>query len=139
MKARELLHALPARSRQLDLHSPPIAPAGTARQQSGHLASRDQGYDAVMFRLQTFGKFADRRPFPVGEAPYLKHQLVLQRGYPLFAHRLFAEAQESTQLIAEMRKPFKFGFGQVAGSRIRSRFLHLISISQYDIVAAPAH
>lgn len=109
MKARQLLQAFVAFSRQLHLHPAPIAAADAASDQPGCLASRNQRHDPVMLRLEAFGEFSDRRPFAAGKALDLEQQQVLQRGYSLPARQLFAEAEITAQLVAELSKRFKIG------------------------------
>lgn len=110
MKTRQLLQALAPFSRQLHLHPAPVAAADAAPDQPGDLASRNQGHDSVMLRLQAFGELSHRRPFPTGEALDLEHQQVLQRGYALPVRHLFAKTEITAQLVTKVSKRFKIGF-----------------------------
>lgn len=135
MKVCQLPQAFVPFSCQFHLHPALVAAADAAPDQSGSLAPRNQRHDPVMHRLQTFGQFSYRRPFAPGETLDLKHQQILQRGYSLPARHLLAEAKITAQVVAEMSKPFKIGFGHPGDGLFRSPLFHGQSISRYDILA----
>ena len=135
MKVCQLPQAFVPFSCQFHLHPALVAAADAAPDQSGSLAPRNQRHDPVMHRLQTFGQFSYRRPFAPGETLDLKHQQILQRGYSLPARHLFAEAEITAQVVAEMSKPFQIGLGHSGDGLFRSPLFHGQSISRYDILA----
>ena len=110
MKTCQLLNAFVAFFCQLHVHLPPVAAADATLYQSGRLAPRNQRHDPMMLRLQAFSEFAHVRRFPSGKAFDLEHQQVLQGRDSVPVRQLFAEAQITTQLVAEVGKRFEIGF-----------------------------
>ncbi len=109
MKASQLFNAFVAFFCQLHIHLPPVAVADATLYQSGRLAPRNQRHDPVMLRLQAFSEFANVRRFPSGKALDLEHQQVLQGRDSVPVRQLFAKAQITTQLVAEVGKRFEIG------------------------------
>ena len=109
MKACQLLYTFVAFSCQLHVHLPPVAAADATLHQSDRLAPGNQRHHPMMLRLQAFSKFAHVRRFPSGKAFDLEHQQILQGRDSVPVRQLFAEAQITTQLVAEVGKCFEIG------------------------------
>jgi len=62
MQDGETFEQRAASLQQVDFHLPSISLPGTALNQSHLFASIDQRHYTMVFRLQSFGKFADARP-----------------------------------------------------------------------------
>ena len=69
MQPRQLLQALFAFLRQLNLHATLVASTRVAAHQTGLLAPRNQRHDAVVLGLQTLGELRDGRPLAARETP----------------------------------------------------------------------
>lgn len=99
-------------ARQMHLDRAPIGTPGLAFHQSQFLAPRDQRNHTVMMGLKAFGQFADRSPFTARKAADMQQQLILKMGDAAQSRRLFAETQETPELVAEMGKRFEILFAE---------------------------
>lgn len=90
-------------SQQVDLDLASIDFAGLSPDQTGLLATRHKGNDAMRLRLETLGNFADRCPVPVRETLGMKQELILQRSDAFSACSIFTESQEASQFEPEVR------------------------------------
>jgi len=65
-----------------------------------------------MVGLKTFCQLAYGGPLAIRKPAYVQQQLVLEMGDAMEVRRLFAEAQKTPQLIAEMGKRLEVLFAQ---------------------------
>ncbi len=87
-------HFLPLAG-QMDFHHTLVFLALLPIDQAQLFTSRNQGYHAMMMRLQAFGEFSDGRPFPSFGAHDMQQRKILQVCNTMIMRNLFAEAQET--------------------------------------------
>jgi hypothetical protein len=105
MQSGEALQQRRTTRGQMNADKPTVALAWLLAHKAASRRPIHQAHNRVVPLLQKLGQFADVRPASIRESSHAQHQLMLLRRDTRGARRLFAEAQELTQLVAEPGEP----------------------------------
>lgn len=97
---------------QMDLHLAAVRAPLAALDKTQCRATRHQSDDAVVVCLQPFCQLADRGPLLARGTLDVEHQQVLEIGNALTSRQLLTPAEESPDLIAELRQRLKLRFAE---------------------------
>jgi hypothetical protein len=111
----------------MHLHRPTVVASRLAPYQPELLAARNQRDRAVVMRLETLGQFAHGGPLAAGQSAYVQQQLILKMGDAMTARHFLAEAQKTSELVAEIRERLDVFFSLGAGGVASETFLEFIS------------
>lgn len=110
-----------ATSRESQERPAPIGGSPSSRDEPQGGQPIDEPHGTVVAEVKALGQIADREGPSVQPGPHGEERLVLPRGEPGAAGRIFAEGQELPQRSAERRQRLVLGLSQTRPPRCRQR------------------